>query len=93
MGSEYSQACRKNGKDIYQHEQPLPGAGGHQRADAAGDAGAGGGSHMMIASPVSQESHAIGNLEALQAFCQRAFLPEPGERLLFGEGPEHTACS
>ncbi|KPV57489.1 DNA polymerase [Paenibacillus sp. A3] len=37
-----------------------------------------------------QDLHAIGNLEALEAVCQRVFLPEPGERLVFGEGPEHA---
>lgn len=45
----------------------------------------------MIAETASpQELQSFGNLTALQAFCHRAFLPEPGERLVFGEGPEHA---
>ncbi|MDO3681046.1 uracil-DNA glycosylase [Paenibacillus ehimensis] len=45
---------------------------------------------MTVATTIPQDLHAIGHLEALQAFCQRVFLPEPGERLVFGEGPEHA---
>lgn len=45
----------------------------------------------MIAATVSpQDLQLIGNLEALQAVCQRVFLPQPGERLVFGEGPEYS---
>ncbi|WP_051570642.1 uracil-DNA glycosylase [Paenibacillus ehimensis] len=45
---------------------------------------------MTVATTIPQDLHAISHLEALQAFCQRVFLPEPGERLVFGEGPEHA---
>lgn len=45
---------------------------------------------MTVDAAVPQNLQAIGNLEALQAVCQRLFIPGPGERLVFGEGPQHA---
>ncbi|MCY9513468.1 uracil-DNA glycosylase [Paenibacillus apiarius] len=45
---------------------------------------------MTVDAAVPQNLQATGNLEALQAVCQRVFVPGPGERLVFGEGPQHA---
>ncbi|WCR28297.1 uracil-DNA glycosylase [Paenibacillus thiaminolyticus] len=45
---------------------------------------------MMAGTAIPEDLHTIGNLEALHAVCERVFVPEPGERLVFGEGPEHA---
>lgn len=45
---------------------------------------------MTMATTVPHDLQAFGSLEALQSFCQRVFVPEPGEQLVFGEGPEHA---
>lgn len=45
---------------------------------------------MTVATVDLQDLQAIGNLEALKAFCLRSIFPEPGEKLVFGEGPEHA---
>ncbi|BFH68866.1 uracil-DNA glycosylase [Paenibacillus dendritiformis] len=45
---------------------------------------------MISGSVLPEELQAIGNLDALHAICERVFVPEPGERLVFGEGPEHA---
>ncbi|WP_052487757.1 uracil-DNA glycosylase [Gordoniibacillus kamchatkensis] len=42
---------------------------------------------MTAATTAPPELQAIGDLETLKSFCLRVFLPEPGERLVFGEGP------
>ncbi|MFD0715349.1 uracil-DNA glycosylase [Paenibacillus sp. GCM10027626] len=45
---------------------------------------------MTVEAAVPQDWQAIGNLEALHAVCQRLFIPDPDERLVFGEGPDHA---
>lgn len=45
---------------------------------------------MTMATTVPPDLQAFGSLEALQSFCQSVFVPEPGEQLVFGEGPEHA---
>ncbi|GIP32817.1 uracil-DNA glycosylase family protein [Paenibacillus sp. J2TS4] len=45
---------------------------------------------MIVETVSPYDLQAIRNLEALDAVCHRVFLPEPGEKLVFGEGPEHA---
>ncbi|WCF05752.1 uracil-DNA glycosylase [Paenibacillus thiaminolyticus] len=45
---------------------------------------------MIAGTAIPEDLHTIGNLAALHAVCERVFEPEPGERLVFGEGPEHA---
>ncbi|MFD1955284.1 uracil-DNA glycosylase [Paenibacillus thailandensis] len=46
---------------------------------------------MTVAAPdLSAELEKIGTLEQLQALCRELFIPEPGELLVFGEGPERS---
>ncbi|XEC94767.1 uracil-DNA glycosylase [Paenibacillus tarimensis] len=42
---------------------------------------------MNVENAVLDELQATGNLEELKALCLRIFHPEPGEQLVFGEGP------
>ncbi|WP_237690892.1 uracil-DNA glycosylase [Paenibacillus caui] len=50
----------------------------------------------QLTSPMSSETvstldlQKIDNLESLNNVCLRTFEPEPGEQLVFGEGPEHA---
>lgn len=45
---------------------------------------------MIVGTAVLEDLQAIGDLEALKAVCLRVFLPELGEQLVFGEGPEQA---
>lgn len=45
---------------------------------------------MTMATTVPPDLQTFESLEALQSFCQGVFVPEPGEQLVFGEGPEHA---
>lgn len=45
---------------------------------------------MTIETVFHQDLQAIGDLKALHALCLRTFLSEPGELLVFGEGPDQA---
>ncbi len=45
---------------------------------------------MTVSTAFPQDLQGIGDLEALKAICERAFIHEPEERLVFGEGPDHA---